>query len=710
MNTIIACSWNKRGTLDDGKIDGRSADSSGTATVNRMLYGMPLDGAGGVTSGSFGPVSLGDRDDTAGSDEGRPAALSVPVCLDGALYNREQIRELLAGRGVWVPRTAHDRELIWAAYEAFGSSCASLLRGEFAFVLWDVRTSNLVAACDVVGIRSVVYYDAEDFTLIGTDVAQLLADRRVPFELNRDKLVAHLTPALWKLKWDVLPEQTYFRGIRRLPPGHVLEITPERVQLSAYWSPPNKEIRYRSDSDYYMHYSDLLHQAVQERVQGERLIMPISGGIDSGAIASVAVRELGATGPRALYVTGIAFSTAELQSSSDLSYIDACRRRLGLTGEVLLADQLTRYPNDEQGRDPLFISDGPEIRTTALANYLSIASALRHGPLPEASLSGTGGDETIDGNGYVYDSLLLGGKWRDLHTRLKQASGGSSSELLRMFWQKALLPMVQGGSWHRYMASVWGEAAEPAPFLHPAAEDEVAGIQERLLDDHRRKHFRYRNWARQYIYHRNAAPSRYYASRDGRRVSYPFLDRRLLEFCLRIPPEVIYKEQEGHAGGYSATKTLVRRGLIGTMPSVIRARTDKTFAHAFVRASVLKHYDHYRQSLAGSGSELARLGLVEPGLLREYMKAEQEHARNGQPLSKRHPAIDETLRLEIWLREASAGREALLRRVGFVDRPWEGGGTVWRPAVRQLSAWLDRELPRDAIYRLSSSEGQVGLG
>jgi len=258
------------------------------------------------------------------------------------------------------------------------------------------------------------------------------------------------------------------------------------------------------------------------------------------------------------------------------------------------------------------------------------------------------------------------------------------------------------------MRAVWGGEAAQAPFLHSDASLDIMHAHEAFLENELRPQFRYNNWARQAIFHRNASPSRYYMGRDGRSVSYPFLDRRLLEFCLRIPPEVIYCEQEGHAGAYSATKTLVRKGLIGTMPSLIRSRTEKTFAHAFLREVIMNHYPTYMNSLAGDHSELAKLGLIDPEQLRAHIRVEIGRAQREETPSPNYAAIDETLRMEIWLREMGVGREAYLKRIGFGSNALLSlNSQPIQSAVRQLSDWLARELPSDAIYPLHSRDEAV---
>jgi asparagine synthase (glutamine-hydrolysing) len=77
--------------------------------------------------------------------------------LDGRLDNRG---ELAAALGIRQPDVDgwSDADLVLAAYTAFGESCAARLLGDFAFVLWDGKRGQLMAARDALGTRTLFYY------------------------------------------------------------------------------------------------------------------------------------------------------------------------------------------------------------------------------------------------------------------------------------------------------------------------------------------------------------------------------------------------------------------------------------------------------------------------------------------------------------------------------------------------------------------------
>ena len=68
-----------------------------------------------------------------------------------------------------------------------------------------------------------------------------------------------------------------------------------------------------------------------------------------------------------------------------------------------------------------------------------------------------------------------------------------------------------------------------------------------------------------------------HAAAHGVEVRHPFLDRRVVEFVLSIPPEKLFR-----AG---LSKPLLRRSMAGVLPEAVRTRRDKTKLGAFLDLS-----------------------------------------------------------------------------------------------------------------------------
>jgi asparagine synthase (glutamine-hydrolysing) len=103
------------------------------------------------------------------------------------------------------------------AYEEDGADCVRRFRGMFAFALWDGRTRTLLLARDRLGIKPLHYVEQGGALLFGSEIKSILRHPKVPREIDLEALDYFFT-------YRYIPDPiTIFRGIRKLPAGHVLE-------------------------------------------------------------------------------------------------------------------------------------------------------------------------------------------------------------------------------------------------------------------------------------------------------------------------------------------------------------------------------------------------------------------------------------------------------------------------------------------------------
>ena len=75
------------------------------------------------------------------------------VCVfNGEIYNFMELRTELQAKG-HIFQTHCDTEVILHGYEEYGTKLAGMLRGMFAFVVWDTKTNEMYGARDIFGIK-----------------------------------------------------------------------------------------------------------------------------------------------------------------------------------------------------------------------------------------------------------------------------------------------------------------------------------------------------------------------------------------------------------------------------------------------------------------------------------------------------------------------------------------------------------------------------
>jgi asparagine synthase (glutamine-hydrolysing) len=213
----------------------------------------------------------------------------VWIVFNGEIYNHAELRAGLEAKGHSY-RTRSDTETIVHLYEEYGRDCVKHLRGMFAFAIWDRRKRLLFVARDRLGIKPFYYrWDGKSF-LFGSEIKTILAYPGVTAEFNRGTLAEYLAFGY------ITGAETMFAGIRKLMPGHTLELSERgEPQIERYWDLTTEVDREPHPHEYYVKtYRELLEDAVESHLMSDvPLGMFLSGGLDSSAVAALAKRIRG---------------------------------------------------------------------------------------------------------------------------------------------------------------------------------------------------------------------------------------------------------------------------------------------------------------------------------------------------------------------------------------------------------------------------------
>jgi asparagine synthase (glutamine-hydrolysing) len=213
----------------------------------------------------------------------------VWIIFNGEIYNHAELRAGLEAKGHRY-RTRSDTETIVHLYEEYGRDCVKHLRGMFVFVIWDRRKRTLFAARDRMGIKPFYYrWDGKAF-LFGSEIKTILAYPGVEAEFNRGTLAEYLAFGY------ITGQETMFAGIRKLMPGHTLELSEHgEPRIERYWDLTTEVDVEPRPHDYYVKtYRELLEDAVESHLMSDvPLGVFLSGGLDSSAVAALTTKIRG---------------------------------------------------------------------------------------------------------------------------------------------------------------------------------------------------------------------------------------------------------------------------------------------------------------------------------------------------------------------------------------------------------------------------------
>jgi asparagine synthase (glutamine-hydrolysing) len=239
-------------------------------------------------SAGFGHTML--RTTRESKNEHQPASLAGQYwitadaridCRDELIAEMSRVNEFDAALA---RRSASDPDLILRAYSIWGDDCVQRLRGDFSFAIWDAPQMKLFCARDHFGIKPFYYSEIGEIFLFSNVLDCLRQHPDISADLNDAAIGDFL---LFGLNCD--EATTSFREICRLPAAHAMTVTADGIRTRRYWSPPTEgRIRYSRAEDFVEHLQILLQEAVADRLRTEPVGILLSGGLDSSAVATTA--------------------------------------------------------------------------------------------------------------------------------------------------------------------------------------------------------------------------------------------------------------------------------------------------------------------------------------------------------------------------------------------------------------------------------------
>jgi asparagine synthase (glutamine-hydrolysing) len=551
--------------------------------VERMLCTISHRGPDGTVVWADGPVGLGHAAHctTPEADAEDWPLISAPsgtvLVADARIDNRADLLRTLDpssnGEGI-----VTDAALIAAAYERWGRDCPGHLIGDFAFALWDEREHRLFCVRDAVGTRPLFYAHTEDTFAFGSEIKALFPCPTVRRTVNEDRIAEYL------LGIFVDESTTFYRDVHRLRPGHALTVTPDGLKTWQYWSwDPEREIDLPSDEAYAEAFRAHFDEAVRCRLRRNQPVGSyLSGGLDSSSITVTARDQVRAQGGGPLRTYSTIYD--QFPACDERPYMQAVLEQGGFEPHFFWGDDVDRLGTLG---DMLDVHDEPFFAPNLATPWAEFPRIRGSGT--SVLLDGHGGDEVVSrGAGRLHD-LARTGEWGTLGSEIWKAADRRGGDYGVRLWGRlvdhyGLQPWVAARPWARRLYG-WargllgngpgGEAREkPGCLLAKSvrAQASVKASRRRF----RQAQDQYARSTRGEHYLALTSPMQgrgleilnRAATHQGIELRFPFLDRRLMAFCLALPAD----QKRRHGWG----RYLLRTALGDRLPDTIRRRRSKT--------------------------------------------------------------------------------------------------------------------------------------
>lgn len=211
---------------------------------------------------------------------------TVWIVFNGEIYNFQELHDRLVERG-HIFRSRCDTEVIIHLFEEHGPDCVNHLRGMFAFAIWDRKRHRLFVARDRVGIKPLYYCQTNDAIYFASELKAIVANVEVSREVNGAALRTFLS------FFYVPGEETLFKSVRKLLPGHWLLVENGKITTCQYWDLRFTGSRQQQTFDAAVEeLYQLLRRTVADHMMADVPVgVLLSGGVDSSAVLSLAAED-----------------------------------------------------------------------------------------------------------------------------------------------------------------------------------------------------------------------------------------------------------------------------------------------------------------------------------------------------------------------------------------------------------------------------------
>ena len=206
---------------------------------------------------------------------------SKVIVFNGEIYNYQELREKLIKKGHKF-KTNGDTEVILHGYEEYKEKLFPMLRGMFAFIIYDKKTKEVIGARDYFGIKPLYYYIDKDNFMFGSEIKSFLPNKEFKKEVNTNNLKMYLI-----FQYSI-EDQTFFKNVYKLKPGHYFKYNNGNLEINKFF-----EISYDRKDNNYEELKKEMEKVINDSVEYHKISdvevgSYLSGGVDSSYVVSVA--------------------------------------------------------------------------------------------------------------------------------------------------------------------------------------------------------------------------------------------------------------------------------------------------------------------------------------------------------------------------------------------------------------------------------------
>ncbi len=501
------------------------------------------------------------------------------IIYNGEIYNHWEIRETIKNKYPFI--STSDTETILYGYIEYGDKIFNMLNGIFALAIYNTQTFDCILVRDQFGVKPLYYYQKGNYLAFSSEIKALKVIPDFDETLNNESLISYIhflySPG----------NNTPFKYVKKLLPGHLLKFNAvelinskgkSTIKIKKYYEIPfNGKYFDKSEEELIDELDTLLFNAVKRQLISDVPIgFFLSGGLDSSAVVAMAKKAMP---QKKLKCFTIDYGDINDEGfTNDLAYAKQVAEHLDV--ELEIVDGKVDIIRDFDKM--IYHLDEPQADTAPL-HVLNISKIARKQGYT-VLLGGAAGDDLF--SGYRRHQALIFEKYFEqiplpirkfLNRISKNSLFKSNSSFIRRI--KKVLSNIQKSKLER-MAGYFGwvnidinknlfkdsfrksiESYNPENILINSLENipnEKSELNQMLF------------WELKYfLVDHNLNYTDKLSMAEGVEVRVPFLDKDLVEFSTKIPPNLKLKN--------NVTKYLLKKVMERYLPKEVIYRSKSGF-------------------------------------------------------------------------------------------------------------------------------------
>ena len=492
------------------------------------------------------------------------------IVFNGEIYNYLDLKKDLLQKG-HVFKTTTDTEVVLHLYEEYGVECLNQLNGQFAIAIWDSLKKELFLARDRVGIRPLFYCKHDGGIVFASEMKALFEHPQIEAQISSLALSQIFT------FWTTLSPLTIFKDIFEVQPGHFILANDKEIREEKYWELPlckSEEYQDLTIDEAIDKFRILFSDAVKIRLKAD---VPVGAYLSGGLDSSITTSFIKANIQSQLQTFSLSFEDKEYDEAEyqkkAVDFFETEHRSI----------QCVQDDISQKIADIIWHLESPILRSAPAP--MGLLSGLVKKNDIKVVITGEGADELLGGYN-IFKEAIIRQFWarnpqskirplllKRLYPYMSQMNGAKA---LNLFFSYKL---TETNSLVYSHLLRWKNTSRIKQYLsdHFKSElndyDPVQELEAKLGERFEGVDLLSRaQWLEI-----NLFMSGYLLSSQGDRMAmansvegrYPFLDHRIIEFCMQLPPEFKLKCLD--------EKFLLKKMMRGQLPDAILNRPKQAY-------------------------------------------------------------------------------------------------------------------------------------